>query len=151
MQPDLPRRDFVKQTALLGAAAAALRAVGNARAAEQQPGELPKIRLGNLEVSRLILGSNPFFGYAHQPGDIGRQMVEYYTDARITEVLTQAADSGITAVAAPPEQRWIKLFNRYLDQGGKLHMLDRPAARGPGPQGRYVRGRIPQDQTRHAG
>jgi len=122
MQQDLTRRDFVKQTALLGAAAAALRAVEGACAAEQQPGELPKIRLGNIEVSRLILGSNPFFGYAHQPGDIGRQMVEYYTDARITEVLAQAAELGITAVAAPPDERWIKLYNRYLDQGGKLRI-----------------------------
>ena len=44
---------------------------------------MPTIRLGHVEVSRLILGSNPFFGYAHQDGDLGRQMQEYYTDERI--------------------------------------------------------------------
>ena len=34
-------------------------------AAETPPGQLPKIKLGQLEVSRLILGSNPFFGFSH--------------------------------------------------------------------------------------
>lgn len=122
MRHDLTRRDFLKETALLGAAAAALRATGDAAAAEIKPGELPKIKLGDLEVSRLILGSNPFFGFAHQSGNIGRQMSEYYTDERIMEVMDRAADLGVTAVAAPVYDRWIKLYSRYLDKGGKLRI-----------------------------
>ncbi len=81
---------------------------------------MPTIRLGHVEVSRLILGSNPFFGYAHQSGDIGRQMQEYYTDQRIIDVLDQAAALGVTAVAAPPSPEWIRIFTRYREQGGKL-------------------------------
>ena len=111
---------FSRKPQCSGAAAAALRTCEGMAAADDRPSELPKIRLGSLEVSRLILGSNPFFGYAHQPGDLGRQMVEYYTDERIIEVLTEAAALGVTAVAAPPQQRWIDLYRRYLDGGGKL-------------------------------
>lgn len=119
---DLSRRAFLKETAMLGMAAAAMRTAEMASADEAKSGQLPKIRLGDLEVSRLILGSNPFFGYAHQPGDLGRQMTEYFTDERIIEVLAQAAELGVTAVAAPPQQRWINLWKRYLDGGGKLRV-----------------------------
>ena len=58
--------------------------------------------MGSLEVSRLILGSNPFAGYAHCPGDLGKQMVAYFTPERIMQTLDQAADLGVTAVASPP-------------------------------------------------
>ena len=81
---------------------------------------MPTIRLGHVEVSRLILGSNPFFGYAHQDGDLGRQMKEYYTEERIIRILDDAAALGVTAVSAPPFPDWIRIFNKYRDQGGKL-------------------------------
>ena len=56
------RREFLKQTALYGVAAAALRC-SERLAGRSLPdeGPLPVIRLGEVEVSRLILGSNPFF------------------------------------------------------------------------------------------
>jgi hypothetical protein len=122
MNDELSRRGFLKETALLGAAAVAMRAADASGAAEATPQGLPKIRLGNVEVSRLILGTNPFFGYAHQPGDLGQKMSAYFTDDKIMEVLDQAAELGVTAVAGPPMPRWITLFNRYLDRGGKLRI-----------------------------
>jgi hypothetical protein len=118
---ELTRRGFLQETSMLAAAAAAMRFADSAQGATEKAGELPKIYLGSLEVSRLILGSNPFFGYAHQPGEVGKQMSAYYTDERIMQVLDQAAELGVTAVASPPDPRWIKLFNDYLAKGGKLH------------------------------
>ncbi|MGB2819512.1 MAG: twin-arginine translocation signal domain-containing protein, partial [Phycisphaerae bacterium] len=64
MKRNTTRREFLKDTALIGAAVGALRAADAAAAAEPA-GKLPKIRIGKLEVSRLILGSNPFFGFSH--------------------------------------------------------------------------------------
>ncbi|MFP4057874.1 MAG: twin-arginine translocation signal domain-containing protein [Candidatus Brocadiia bacterium] len=110
------RRDFLKTGATLGAAAAAARAA-EGRDADQP---MPAIELGSLRVSRLILGSNPFFGFAHQPGDLGKRMRDYYTEDRIMAVLDQAADHGITAVWTPCYERWIRLWKRYQDRGGKL-------------------------------
>ena len=105
---------------MISAAAAAMRAAGGAEGAAAG-GKLPTIRLGKLAVSRLILGSNPFFGFAHRGGaKLAEKMKAYYTDERIMETLDQAAALGITAVAAPPYERWIRLFGRYVDKGGKL-------------------------------
>ncbi len=89
---------------------------------------MPTIRLGHVEVSRLILGSNPFFGYAHQDGDLGRQMQEYYTDQRIMEVLDEAAALGVTAVAAPPMPGMDPDSQQVSRPGRQIDHLDRPAA-----------------------
>ena len=45
------------------------------------PTKLPTIQLGTLRVSRLILGSNPFFGFAHRGGRrLAERMKAYYTN-----------------------------------------------------------------------
>ena len=120
MNEELSRRRFLKDTALLAGAIAAMQSADGLAAQTATPPPLPTIRLGKVEVSRLILGSNPFFGYAHEEGDFGRQMKEYYTDQRIIEVLDNAAALGVTAVAAPPSTDWIRVFDKYRSAGGKL-------------------------------
>jgi aryl-alcohol dehydrogenase-like predicted oxidoreductase len=142
MTTESTRREFIEKATFLGAALAAVRATGGLAAepevtqkakekaepvAESKTkaearATLPTIRLGTLEVSRLILGSNPFFGFAHKPGDVGRTMKEYYTDDRVMAILDAAADQGITAVWTPCYDAWIKLWNRYQEKGGKLRI-----------------------------
>ena len=136
---NLTRRRFMKDTAMLGAAAAAMKAADEAGAAAKAPGKLPTIELGKLKVSRLILGSNPFFGFAHRGGSkLAEKMKAYYTDERICAVLDEAASLGVTAVAAPPYDRWIKLFGKYLEGGGKLRIWIAQPDPGPGQMKRAI-------------
>lgn len=101
MKTTTTRREFLKETAVIGAAVAAMRATGSA-AAENAVGKMPKIKIGSLEVSRLILGSNPFFGFSHgNPQATGDQMRKYYTQQRIMAVMDQAAEQGVQAVWMP--------------------------------------------------
>jgi len=77
--------------------------------------------LGDVKVSLLILGSNPFFGFAHgNPQASGSEMTKWYTESRTMAVLDEAAERGITAVWTPCYDRWIKLWNKYRKNGGKL-------------------------------
>ncbi len=86
-------------------------------------GTLPKIRLGTLEVSRLILGSNPFFGFDHgNPQASAAEMKRWYTPEQIMAVLDRAADHGITAVWTPCYDEWVALWNEYQAKGGKLRI-----------------------------
>jgi hypothetical protein len=126
MHEELSRRRFLKDTALLAGAMAALQSADGLAAEAASPPALPTIRLGQVEVSRLILGSNPFFGYAHRDGDFGRQMKEYFTDQRIIEVLDNAASVGVTAVAAPPSSDWLRVFDKHRAAGGKLIWIAQP-------------------------
>jgi hypothetical protein len=118
MEDQKTRREFLKDVALLSAAVAGLRSTG--AAGETAASKLPTIKLGKLEVSRLLLGSNPFFGFAHKPGDVGKTMKEFYTEERIMAVLDEAARQGITAVWTPCYDHWIRLWNKYQEKGGKL-------------------------------
>jgi hypothetical protein len=125
---NLSRRDFCKGAAALGAAAVGLSAAGRVLGAESAaekppavPAPMPTIKLGGLVVSRLILGSNPFFGFDHgNPQASGKEMTDFYTDERIKAILDLAADQGITAVWTPCYERWIKVWNEYRKGGGKL-------------------------------
>lgn len=119
------RREFLKRSGCLGAALAAggipeALALEEKKEASSLP--MPTIRIGNLEVSRLILGTNPFGGWAHQPGNVGKEMKEYYTPDRIKATLEEAASHGITAVAGPPDDWWTSTFSEYLKEGGKLRI-----------------------------
>jgi len=114
------RRDFLK-TVGLGAVVAAMRPADCTAGTEKLKGELPNIRLGKLGVSRLILGSNPFFGFDHgNPQASSDEMREYYTEERIMAVMDQAAEHGITAVWTPCYENWVRVWNRYREKGGKL-------------------------------
>ncbi len=115
------RREFLKEAVLMGTAVAALREVEGRDAAEIPQGKLPSIHLGKLEVSRLILGSNPFFGFNHgNPQATGDEMRQYYTDERVMEVMDKAAEQGIAAVWTPCYDHWVRLWNKYSQRGGKL-------------------------------
>lgn len=131
------RRNFIKQTSLAGVAAAVAVAAPRAHAEEPMTQAMPRIKLAHFEVSRLILGSNPFWGYAHQPGtDLEKQQKQFYTDERIMAVLDDAAARGITAVSVPPDKRWFGIWTRYKANGGKMaDWISQPMPRPEGMKG----------------
>ncbi|HSA96672.1 MAG TPA: hypothetical protein VLJ16_11505 [Acidobacteriota bacterium] len=117
----MKRREFLKAGAVLAAGGAAARAsLEGGTATTTAPAGLPAVRLGSLEVSRLILGSNPFWGYSHKSAQLDEEMRRHHTDERIVQILDEAASCGVTAVASPPEERWRKIWTRYAAGGGRL-------------------------------
>jgi hypothetical protein len=118
----MKRRDFLRTGAALAASslAGASKPASRAAAGVTETATLPTVRLGTLEVSRLILGSNPFWGYSHKSAQLDEEMRRHYTDERIVQILDEAADCGLTALASPPDARWIDLWARYLGNGGRL-------------------------------
>lgn len=114
----MKRRDFLRAGAVLG--------LGGTTGAWPRPvlrtgaPSLPTVRLGPLEVSRLILGSNPFWGYSHKSAQLDEEMRRFHTDERIARILDEAADCGLTALASPPDARWVGIWTRYRAGGGRL-------------------------------
>jgi len=132
MKPTTTRRRFLKDTAVFAAAGVAVRAADAFAAAGEFTGEpaeqMPTIMLGDLKVSRVFLGSNPFFGYAHgNPQATAEEMREWYTPERIMAVLDEAAELGINAVWTPCYENWVRVWNDYREKGGKLkHWIAQP-------------------------
>jgi hypothetical protein len=118
----MKRREFL----VAGAALAVSGAAAGRNPSSGAPGRpvdaavLPTVRLGTLEVSRLILGSNPFWGYSHKSARLDEEMRRFHTDERIMRILDEAASCGLTALASPPDERWTRLWTRYTAAGGKL-------------------------------
>jgi hypothetical protein len=74
----------------------------------------------NLQISRLILGSNPFSGFSHQSPEIDWEMRHYYTTANIHKVLFQAEELGINTFIARTDFHVLRMLLEYRDQGGAL-------------------------------
>jgi|WetSurMetagenome_2_1015567.scaffolds.fasta_scaffold113557_1 hypothetical protein len=76
--------------------------------------------IGELRVSRLLIGSNPFSGFSHQGIERDELMVHYYTVARIKEALFEAERLGMTGMLARTDFHMMRTLLEYRDEGGKL-------------------------------
>jgi hypothetical protein len=81
---------------------------------------MEKVKIGTAAFSRFILGSNPFSGFSHQGHERDKEMVHYYTGARIKEVLRQAEAAGVTTLIARGDHHVTRLLLEYWDEGGTL-------------------------------
>ena len=109
------RRSFLQSTAGLGSAA-----VLNATA-KTDPTPLPKVTFGKTEITRLIIGSNPLYGYSHFNPVLSAFMKEYMTDERRMEILHRAERAGINTWQLHYTKDTIADFKRYRAEGGKMN------------------------------
>jgi hypothetical protein len=85
------------------------------------------VKFGALTVSRLILGGNPFSGFSHQTRDLDREMVRYFTTARIKETLYQAEALGINTFLGRADQHIRRTLLEYWDEGGAIQWFAQTA------------------------
>jgi hypothetical protein len=131
MKRHLSRRDFVKAS-VLGSAAIPL--VLRGQAADSEPKRptadtsgdkgLPKGRIGNLGVTRLIMGGNLIAGYAHarQLAYVSTLMRQYNTPAKIRRTIELGEQHGITAIESWAMDDNSQLFDHWKS-GGKIQWI----------------------------
>jgi hypothetical protein len=113
------RRTFLKQAALTASAAAGL-----ARAAEaDRPALLPTVKLGTYQVSRLIIGGNPIYGYSHFNKLLSQHMTAWHTPERVVETLKHAEEVGVNTWQNSYAERTLQDVDRYRAAGGSMHWL----------------------------
>lgn len=84
---------------------------------------LDTVQLGNLSVSRLILGGNPISGFSHQNPEKDREMEHYHTFGRIFQTLREAESLGITAHIARADHHVLRYLMEYWDTGGGIQWI----------------------------
>lgn len=124
------RRDFVKAlaaTPLMAAFPGMLPRVtesGNFGRLKDLEGKLPEGRLGDITLSRMLIGSNQINGYAHAR-DLryaNTLFKAYHTDEKVIETLHLAEAAGITASFMTNQS--YPVFNRYLkEHNGKMKSI----------------------------
>jgi hypothetical protein len=137
MRPNMTRRSFVK-TALVSSAGLTLAPDGKAQ--DQTPatpsapvpaGALPKVRIGKLQVSRLILGGNLLTHYTHSRDlkYVYNLAAHYNTDEKIMDTLALAEANGINTVSMHNPPHPVSVLRRYRkERGGKIQWIICPTA-----------------------
>jgi hypothetical protein len=89
-QGESSRRDFLKGATTVAAGMVVSRAL------QAEPLELlPTVTIGSHRVTRLIVGSNPIYGYSHFNRQYDQHMREWYTDERVIKLLLDCEKAGI--------------------------------------------------------
>src|SRR5450756_510356 len=113
------RRTFLQSTATLAAGltgvTSTLEAQSGAAQANMPPGapqapsrrsgpltpaaqvQVPKMKFGGVEISRMVLGVNPFYGFAHYNNNFSVAMKEWYTEDKVCAIMHQCNRYGINA------------------------------------------------------
>ena len=119
--------------------------------------QVPKMKFGGVEISRMVLGVNPFYGFAHYNNNFGTVMKEWYTQDKVCDVMHQANRFGINAFNYVHLDRGPQDWARFVAEGGKMHLIiqvtagvdagdagEDPPAAGAATAGRSGRHRLPE-------
>jgi hypothetical protein len=119
------RRGFLRQAAGLAAGAAVLGELPpNTPGAEAAGGaRLPTIKLGPHEVTRLIIGGNPIYGYSHFNRILSQYQSAWHTPERVLELLRHAESEGLNTWQNSYAERTLSDLDRYRAEGGAMHWL----------------------------
>jgi len=118
------RRGFLKQLAVGGTTLAAVsRTPLSGNAVSGPAGSLPTIKIADKQISRLVLGSNPFKGIAYSTKNLQKHMQAFYTADRVAEVLLHAERQGITAFESPYTDILRAALPLARERGGKIQWI----------------------------
>ena len=126
------RREFLQSSAALAvgvmggaAVAAAPDAVAQVTAplAPHAEVQIPKMKFGSAEISRLVLGVNPMYGFSHYNSNYSSAMRDWYTQDKVCEVLHRANSYGINAFNYVNMGRAPQDLARFQAEGGKMHLI----------------------------
>jgi len=81
------------------------------------------VKLGGLEVSRFILGGNPFSGFSHLSPQMDHEQLHYYTCERIKQTYREAERAGVTAHIGRADHHITRTLMEYWDEGGTIQWI----------------------------
>jgi hypothetical protein len=113
---DSTRRQFLAASAMASSAMSAASTVDPAAS-------LPTVKFQGKDITRLIIGSNPFYGYSHTNSLLDRFMREYMTQDQRIQILKSAERAGINTWQVHYNDPTIADWKRYRDEGGTMNVL----------------------------
>ncbi len=82
---------------------------------------LPKVAFCNHQISKLLIGDNPIYGYSHFNQLLSQHQKAYHTPERVVATLKRAEAVGINGWQNSVTERSISDLQRYRDAGGTMH------------------------------
>jgi hypothetical protein len=84
---------------------------------------LPTVALGAHRVTRLIVGSNPVYGYSHFNSQYDQHMLEWFTDERIVQLLLDCERAGINTWQASYNTKMAEQFPKIRAAGCHIQFI----------------------------
>ena len=91
--------------------------------------QVPKMKFGGVEISRLVLGVNPMYGFAHYNSNFSKAMADWYTQDNVCAVMHHANSFGINAFNYVNMGRAPQDLARFEAEGGMMHLIIQVTAR----------------------
>lgn len=118
------RRVFLNQTAGM---AVGMSVLAGSAAADEKPqagaGMLPTVKLGQHDVTRLIIGGNPVYGYSHFNKMLSQHQTAWHTPERVVELLKHTEKVGVNTWQNSYAERTLDDLEKFRAAGGKLQWL----------------------------
>ena len=134
MSENLNRRDFFKKSLVASAGVSSALSIEekNLLAQMNKPSKqtakpvkgLPRGKIGDLNISRIICGGNLIGGWAHSRDltYVSSLVVAYHTDKKVCETLELAEENGINAILTNPVSD--RIINKYWNErGGNIQWI----------------------------
>ncbi len=135
MTHEINRRNFVAKSVIASAGAALAAGVAASEATAEnksdasadttKPDAMPMGKIGDLRISRLLLGGNLLTHYTHSRDlkYVYSLAKHYNTDAKILETLAIAEQNGVNTLVVHNVPHTIGLLQQYRKQGGKMQWI----------------------------
>ncbi len=89
--------------------------------------DFPRTRVGGVEISRLIVGTNWFFGWTHTSAAKDKFIRSFQTREKIADILSTFLEAGVNAVMGMPLELLVDAVHDAEDRvGRKMHMIFTP-------------------------
>jgi len=87
--------------------------------------QVPKSRIANLDISRLICGGNLLSGISHSRDlhYVDELMKQYFTTDKVWETFRICEACGINSALFRTDTHTVRLIHKYWKQGGKMQWL----------------------------
>ena len=88
-------------------------------------GQVPKGKIGNYEISRIIAGGNLISGYAHSRDLIyvSHLVQTYFTDEKVIETFKLCEACGINTMIVRVDVNTLRILEKYRKRDGKMHWI----------------------------
>lgn len=78
------------------------------------------VTMAGMEVSRFIIGGNPFSGFSHRTSEMSEAQRHFFTTEKIKETLREAESLGVNTHLARADHHVMRYLLEHWDQGGKI-------------------------------
>ena len=88
---------------------------------------LPTIKLGDANVSRLIIGGNPFSGNSHVDEQLSADMEDFFTTSEIKRTLFRCVECGVNTMQLRGDKHIMRIIREFRLEGGEMNWIAQTA------------------------